>query len=61
MYDTDINDLLNNLQELYLNYNQLTDIKENSFIGLNSLRKLHLKCNKMREIKENKFIGLNNL
>jgi len=32
--------VLNNLQELFLDINQITEIKENLFSGLNNLRKL---------------------
>jgi len=51
----------NNLQQLYLSRNQITEIKENSFSGLNNLHFLYLSRNQITEIKENSFIGLNNL
>ena len=51
---------LNNLQKMNLSYNQLTELKDNSFINLNNLQVLYLDINQLTELKENTFIGLNN-
>ncbi len=39
-YIMDLQELKNNLQQLNLSFNQIREIKENSFSGLNNLRKL---------------------
>ena len=49
------------MQELDLSHNQLTEIKEKTFIGLINLQLLSLNSNQLLEINENTFIGLKNL
>jgi len=56
-----LQELKNNLQQLHLGVNKITEIKENSFSGLNNLQKLSLVGNQITEIKENAFSGFNNL
>ncbi len=57
-YIMDLRELKNNLQNLYLDRNQIREIKENSFSGLNNLLKLDLNSNQITEIKENSFSDL---
>ena len=51
----------NSFQYLSMYNNELTKIKENTFINLNNLQELNLSNNQLKEIKETTFKGLNNL
>jgi len=59
-YIMDLQELKNNLQQLNLSFNQITEIKENSFNGLINLQQLSLDYNQITDIKENSFSGLRN-
>lgn len=50
-----------NLKWLYLNYNQLTSISANAFIGLTNLKELSLSNNQITTLSDNTFGGLTNL
>jgi len=60
-YIVEISLQLNNLQDLYLGYSHIKEIKEHSFSGLNNLIWLDLSSNRIREINQHSFDGLNNL
>ena len=52
---------VNNLRELHLVINQITQIHANAFQGLNNLQWLFLYGNQITQIHPNAFQGLNNL
>jgi Leucine-rich repeat (LRR) protein len=52
---------INNLQELDLSYNQLTQLPANIFNGLNSLQWLYLANNQLTKLPANIFNGVNTM
>ena len=45
------------LEELYLSFNKITRIKENTFKGLTGLRTLHLTANRLTELFKSETIN----
>ena len=54
-------DGLDNLQELDLSHNNLSELPPGLFNGLSNLQSLHLQYNKLRRLPPDAFDGLSNL
>ena len=52
---------INEVMELKLNHNRLSEVQPNTFNGLNKLKDLYLQNNQLTELLPNIFNGLNNL